>query len=130
MANVPYASTIGSLMYAMVCTQPDLAYAVGLLSRFQSDPKIPHWNAFKRVLRYLVRTTDYTLCYGGSDLRLQGYTDADWAGDLDERKSTSTYIFVLNGGAISQGIKKQEIIALLTMEAEYTAAATVVQEAV
>ena len=130
MANVPYASAIGSLMYAMVCTRPDLAYAVGLLSRFQSDPGIPHWNAVKRVLRYLVGTTNYTLCYGGSDLRLQGYTDADWAGDLDERKSTSAFVFVLNGGAISWRSKKQEMIALSTMEAEYIAAAAAVQEAV
>src|SRR2546430_16562729 len=79
MASVPYASAIGSLMHAMVCTQPDLAYVVGLLSLIQSDPGIPHWNVVKRVLRYLVGTA---LCYGGSDLRLQGYTDVDWAGDL------------------------------------------------
>src|SRR5205809_8050565 len=75
-------------------------------------------------------TTNYTLCYGGSDLRLQGYTDADWARDLDERKSTSAFVFVLNRGAISWRSKKQEMIALLTMEAEYIAAAATVQEAV
>src|SRR5436189_6313179 len=130
MANVPYASAIGSLMYAMVCNRPDLAYAVGLLSRFQSDPGIPHWNAVKRVLQYLVGTTNYTLCYGGSNVLLQGYTDADWAGDLDERKSTSAHVFLLNGGAISWRSKKQGMIALSTMEAEYIAAAAVVQEAV
>src|SRR3954468_12595104 len=66
MASVPYASAIGSLMYAMVCTRPDLAYAVGLLSRFQSDPRIPLWNAVKRVMRYLVGIVVYTLCHGGS----------------------------------------------------------------
>src|SRR5438270_549399 len=130
MASVPYASAIGSLMYAMVCTRPDLAYAVGLLSWFQSDLGIPHWNAVKKVLRYLVGTTNYTLCYGGSDLRLQGYTDADWAGDLDERKSTSAFVFMLNGGAISWRSKKQEMIALSMMEAEYIAAAAAVQEVV
>ena len=130
MAKVPYASAIGSLMYAMVCTRPDLAYAVGLLSWFQSDPGQSHWNAVKRVLRYLVGTADYTLCYGGSNVLLQGYTDADWAGDLDERKSTSAYVFLLNGGAISWRSKKQGMIALSTMEAEYIAAAAAVQEAV
>jgi hypothetical protein len=130
MTNVPYASAIGSLMYAMVCTRPDLAYAVGLLSRFQSNPGQNHWSAVKRVLRYLVGTADYTLCYGGSDVRLQGYTDADWAGDLDERKSTSAYVFLLNNGAISWRSKKQGMIALSTMEAEYIAAAAAVQEAV
>src|SRR4051812_19513112 len=67
MASVPYASAIGSLMYAMVCTQPDLAYAVGLLSWFQSDPGIPHRNAVKRVLRYLVGTADYML---GSEVQI------------------------------------------------------------
>src|SRR2546430_15122704 len=71
MASVPYASAIGSLMYAMVCTRPDLVHAVGLLSWFQSDPEIPHWNVIKKVLRHLVGTAIYTLWYGGSDLRLQ-----------------------------------------------------------
>src|SRR4051812_13441180 len=70
MTTLPYASAIGSLMYAMVCTRPDLAYVVGLPNRFQSDPGIPHWNTVKKVMRYLVGTADYTLCYGGSDLRL------------------------------------------------------------
>src|SRR5436305_15250788 len=81
-------------------------------------------------MRYLMGTAEYTLYYGGSNLRLQGYTDADWAGDLDERKSTSAYVFGLNGGAISWRSKKQEMIALSTMEAEYIAAAAAVQEAV
>src|SRR3954463_9606368 len=98
MANVPYASAIGSLMYAMVCTRPDLAYAVGLLSRFQSDPGILHWFVVKRVLQYLVRTTNYTLCYADSDVQLQGYKNVDWVGDLDERKSTSAYVFLMNMG--------------------------------
>src|SRR5436190_5112221 len=65
MASVPYGSAINSLMYAMVCTRPDVTYVVDLLSRLQLDPRILHWNAVKRVMRYLVETVDYTLCYRG-----------------------------------------------------------------
>ena len=73
----------------------------------------------KRILRYLKGTTDYVLCYKWRDLRLIGYTDANWGGDPDQRKSTSGYVFLLNDGAISWGSKKQSCIALSTMEAEY-----------
>jgi hypothetical protein len=92
MARVPYANAIGSLMYAMMCTQPDICYVVGLVSRFQSNPRLAHWKAIKKILRYLKRTMDYVLCYQGSDLRLIGYSDADWGSDLDEHKSTSGYL--------------------------------------
>ena len=77
-------SAVGSLMYAMMCTRPDICFAVGLVSRYQSNPGIAHWKAVKRILRYLSGTADYGLCYRGKDLQLQGYTDADWGGDLDE----------------------------------------------
>ena len=77
MARVPYANAIGSLMYAMMYTQPDICYVVGLVSRFQSNPGLTHWKAIKKILRYLKRTMDYVLCYQGSDLRLIGYSDAD-----------------------------------------------------
>lgn len=130
MARVPYASAVGSLMYAMMCTQPDICYAVGLVSRFQSNPGLAHWKAVKRILRYLRGTMDYVLCYKGSDLRLVGYSDADWGSDLDERKSTSGYTFLLNNGAITWSSKKQSCIALSTMEAEYVACSAAVQEAV
>uniref|UniRef100_A0A2N9ER43 Integrase catalytic domain-containing protein n=1 Tax=Fagus sylvatica TaxID=28930 RepID=A0A2N9ER43_FAGSY len=95
MARVPYANAIGSLMYAMLCTRPDICFVVGLVNRFQSNPGPAHWKAVKRILRYLRGTADYMLCYQGRDLRLRGYSDADWAGDLDERKSTSSYTFLL-----------------------------------
>ncbi|XP_074569538.1 uncharacterized protein LOC141826187 [Curcuma longa] len=130
MKKKPYASAIGSLMYTMLCTRPDISYAVGLVSRFQSNPGSRHWKAVKRIFRYLKGTANYCLCFHGADMSLSGYTDADWAGDLDDRKSTSGYTFLLNGGAISWNSKKQACVALSTMEAEYVACAAAVQEAV
>eukprot|EP00253_Pinus_taeda_P031702 PITA_31702 len=98
MSHVPYASAVGSLMYAMVCTRPDIAHAVGVLSRFMSKPGKEHWTTMKRVFRYLRGTSDYGLCYQGRPgldrvLDIRGFVDADWAGDLDQRRSTSGYVF-------------------------------------
>ena len=106
MSHVPYASVVGSLMYAMVCTRPDIAHAVGVLSRFMSNPGKEHWTEVKQVFRYLRGTSDYGLCYQGRPglermLDIHGFVDADWAGDLDQRRSTSGYVFNLFGGAIS-----------------------------
>ena len=102
MQNIPYASVVGSLMYAQVCTRPDLAYIVGMLGRYQSNPGREHWVAAKRVFRYLQNTKDYMLTYRRSDkLEIIGFSDSDFAGCQDSRKSTSGYIFLLAGGAIS-----------------------------
>ena len=106
MSCVPYASAVGSLMYAMVCTRPEIAHAMGVLSRFMSKPWKEHWIAVKRVFSYLRDTSDYGLCYQGRPgldrvLDIGGFVDADWAGDLDQRRSTSGYVFNLFGGAIS-----------------------------
>jgi len=88
MSRVPYASVVGSLMYAMVCTRPDIAHAVGVLSKFMSKLGKEHWIAVKRVFRYLHGTSDYGLCYQGRleldrVLDIHGFVDAEWAGDLD-----------------------------------------------
>ncbi|KAM2924483.1 hypothetical protein COP2_040580 [Malus domestica] len=118
----PYASLIGSLMYATICTRPDIAFIVGMLGRFQANPGEAHWVAAKKVLRYLQRTKTHMLVYGRTDsLELRGYTDSDLAGDVDDRKSTGGYIFILNGGAVSWKSAKQTIIATSTMEAEFVA---------
>lgn len=117
-------------MYAMMCTRPDICYDVCLVSRYQYNPGRRHWSAVKRILRYLKGTTDYFLCYQGNDLTLMGYADADWDGDLDERKSTSGYAFLLNGGCISWRSKKQTCVSLSTIEAEFVACASAVQEGV
>ena len=130
MSRVPYASVVGSLMYAMMCTRPDICFVVGLVSRYQSNPGREHWKVVKRILRYLKGTMDYCLVYQGSKLCLVGYSDADWGEDLDQCKSTSGYVFLFNKGAISWCSKKQTCIALSTMEAEFIACSIVVQEAV
>ena len=122
MAKVPYSSAVGSLMYAMVCTRPDIAHAVGVVSRFLENPGKEHWEAVKWILRYLRGTTGDCLCFGGSDPILKGYTDADMAGDIDNRKSTTGYLFTFSGGAISWQSKLQKCVALSTTEAEYIAA--------
>ena len=130
MSNVPYSSAVGSLMYATMCTRPDICYAVSMVSRYQANPGMKQWRAVKRILRYLKGTIDYSLCYQGKELRLVGYSYVDWAGDLDEHKSISGYTFLLNNGAITWRSKKQTYIALSTMEAEFVACSVAVQEAV
>ena len=93
-------------MYAMLCTRSDICYTVGLVSHYQSNPGPYHWKVVKRILRYLRGTMDLSLCYGDGDLKLRGYSDADWASDKDKCKSTPGYAFTLGGGAISWCSKK------------------------
>ncbi|RVX07135.1 Retrovirus-related Pol polyprotein from transposon TNT 1-94 [Vitis vinifera] len=121
MERFPYASVV-SLMYAQVCTRPDIAYIVGMLGRYLSNPGMDHWKKAKRVMRYLQRTKDYMLTYRrSSHLEIVGYSDSDFAGCLDSRRSTSGYIFMLAGGAVSWKSVKQTLIASSTMEAEFIA---------
>ena len=135
MPHVPYASVVSSLMYAMVYTKLDIAHAVGALSRFMSKPRKEHWTTVKRVFKYLRGTSDYGLCYQGRPildrvLDICGFFDADWVGDLDQRIYTSGYVFNLLGGAISWMSKKQSIVALSTIEAQYMASTHARKEAV
>eukprot|EP00253_Pinus_taeda_P023231 PITA_23231 len=135
MSCVPYASAAGSLMYAMVCTRLDIAHAMEVLSRFMSKPRNEQWTAAKRVFRYLRGTSDYGLCYQGRlgldrVLDIHGFVDADWVGDLDQRISTSGYVFNLFGSAVSWMSKKYSIVALSTTEAEYIATTHASKEAV
>jgi len=120
MSNIPYASAVGSLMYAQVCTRPDLAFTAGVLSRYQSNSGWAHWVGVKKALRYCQGTKHYMLTYKRSDnLEVECYTDADFAGDEDDRKSTSGYIYTLAGGAISWRSCKQGVTAASTMQAEF-----------
>ncbi len=120
--NIPYASAIGSLMYAQVCTRPDIAYAVSVLSRFQSNPGHEHWKAAKKVMRYLKKTEGYMLTFQRTDhLEVVGYSDSDFAGCQDDLKSTSGYVFMMAGGAISWKSVKQTLVASSTMQAEFVA---------
>ncbi|KAJ9551831.1 hypothetical protein OSB04_015876 [Centaurea solstitialis] len=130
MADVPYASAIGSLMYAMVCTRPDIAHAVGVVSRFMSDPGREHWEAVKWLLRYLKGTSNMGLCFKGKDSVLRGYTDADLGGSKKTFKSTTGYIFTVGGTAVSWMSRLQKSVALSTTEAEYMAVAEASKELV
>ena len=122
MSRVPYASVVGCLMYAMMCTRLDICYVVGLVSRNQSNPSQKHWMTIKRILRSLKGTLVYMLCYQRKkDLQLIGYSDIDWGGDIDQSKLTSRYAFLLNDSAILWSSKKQSCVALSMMEAEYVA---------
>ena len=122
MENIPYASIVGSLMYAQTCTRPDISFAVGMLGRYQSNPGLDHWKAAKKVLRYLQGTKDHMLTYKRSDhLEVIGYTNSDFVGCVDTRKSTFGYVYLLAGGAISWKSAKQSVIAASTMEAEFVA---------
>ena len=101
MRQVPYASAMGSLMYAMLCTRLDICYSAVMVSRYQSNPRLKHWQAVKHILKYIRRTKDYMLIYHCEDLIPIGYTNSDFQSDLDLRKSTSGCVFTLGGGAIS-----------------------------
>ncbi|KAE9584914.1 putative RNA-directed DNA polymerase [Lupinus albus] len=111
MNRVPYASAVGAIMYTMACTRPDIAYALGVTSRYQADPCEEHWKVVKTILKYLRRTKDQFLIYGDSELKLQGYADASFQSDKDDFKSVYGYVFNLNGGAISWKSSKQYTLA-------------------
>ena len=127
----PYSSAVGSLMYAMVGTRPDLAYAIGLISRFMSKPGEIHWEAVKWLLRYVKGSSDLSLVFTKSkEFRVQGYCDSDFAGDLDKSRSTSGYVFTVGGNAVSWRSCLQSVVALATTEAEYMALSEAVKEAI
>ena len=114
MSKVSYALAIGSLTYIMVCTRPDIAHAVGVVSKFMSRPRKQHQEVVKWIMRYLKGSSDTCLCFTGASLKLQGYVDADFVGDIDSRKSTTGFVFTLGGIAILQASNLQKIITLST----------------
>lgn len=128
---IPYRQALGSLMFLANATRPDIAFIINYLSRFMSKYNEQHWRAIKNVLRYLKGTVDYGILYDGSieSIQVQGYSDSDYAGDLDTRRSTSGYIFMLSKGAITWGSLRQRTVSLSTMEAEYIAACEATKEA-
>jgi hypothetical protein len=125
-----YQSAVGSLMYAMLGTRPDLAFAVSVVSRFASNPTDRHWTAVKRILKYLAGTISIGLVFRGSLTSLNGYTDSDWAGDHDTRRSTSGYVFNVGSAAISWSAKRQPTVSLSSCEAEYIGQTQATKEAI
>jgi hypothetical protein len=122
-------------MYAMLGTRPDIAYAVGALSKFSSNFGLVHWQEAMRVLCYLAGTKHHGLRFDGkrgADMSsvILGYTDSDWAGDVDTRRSTGGYVFLMSGAAISWSSKLQTSPALSSTEAEYMACTRAAQEAI
>ena len=128
-SQLQYSQVIGSLMYLMNATRPDIAYSVSRLSRYTSNPGKDHWEALVRVLRYLKYTITYGLHYTKYPPVLEGYSDANWISDNTETKSTSGYVFTLGGAAISWKSSKQTCIARSTMESEFIALDKAAEEA-
>ena len=126
----PYSALVGSLNYLALCTRPDLAQAVGVLARYMSAPTEAHWGVALGVVRYLRGTQDLGLVYSRSGQGVVvGFCDADFAGDRDQRRSTTGYVFLAAGGAISWSSQRQKTVALSTAEAEYQAASAAAREA-
>ena len=129
--QVNYQSMVGSLLYASIATRPDIAQAVGAVSKFNSCPTEAHLTAVKRIFRYLKGAINLCIKYERSaDNRLVGFSDTDWARDMNDRHSTTGDLFMMSGAAIAWSSKKQPIVALSTTEAEYVALSAATQEAV
>ena len=129
MRNVPYREAVGSLMYATMGTRPDIAFAVSTVAQFCNNPGWAHWEAVKRIYRYLKGTKELVLTYGGDKRGLLGYVDADGASQ-EHRRAISGYVFMVDGGAVSWSSKKQELVTLSTAEAEYVAQTHAAKEAI
>ena len=128
---IRYQSMVGSVLYAATATRPDIAQAVGVVSKFNARPNESHLTAVKRGFRYLKGTVNLALKYKKKgDAVLVGYSDADWAGDQDDRHSTTGNLFVMSGSPVSWLSKKQLMVSLSTAEAEYVALSIATQEAV
>ena len=124
----PHMNLVGALLYLSINTRPDISYAVGALARFNKFPTYRSCKALVRVLIYLRDTTERGIQFTGTDFELSAYSDADWGGDLDSRRSTTGYVVYAAGGPIAWQSKLQSTVAVSTMEAEYMAAFGAIQE--
>ncbi len=123
-----YRRIVGSLIH-MTITRPYLSYAVGVVSQFMQTPRKPHLDVVRRILRYIKHTLQCGIFYEAKNqLQVHGYTDANWAGNVSDRRSTSGFMFSFGSGAISWSSKKQPTVALSSTEAEYRGAAIVACE--
>jgi len=121
MRDVPYCKAVGALNWAMLATCPDIAYAIATVVRFGANPGPMHWEAIKRIFRYLAGTCDLCLSYSKTRCILKGYADADGS-MAEDRHTISGYAFLINGGVVSWSSKHQEIVSLSTTESKYVAA--------
>jgi hypothetical protein len=135
MVSVPYLQAVGAIMFVMLATRPDIAFAITKLAQFSHNPGMKHWRAVQRVLRYLHTTMDLGITYGNdkvnsspSNLKIVAYCDADWASDRDDRRSVSAYLVAINGAVIAWRAQKQQTVAQSSVEAEYLAMGQVVKE--
>ncbi|GJT39969.1 zinc finger, CCHC-type containing protein [Tanacetum coccineum] len=128
-SQLEYSRVIGCLMYAMTYIMPDIAFVVGKLSTYTSNPGTQHWQAIQRVLKYLKKIIDYSLTYTGYPSVLEGYIDASWISNAEDELSTSGWVFLLDGGTISWAFKKQTCITGLIMKFEFVALAAAGKEA-
>lgn len=126
--RAPYAEVVGSLLYLTVNTRPDIAFSVGVLTRFVSNPSEDHWRAAKRVLRYVAGTVDRGIVFQRGASGIEAYTDSDYAGETGSRKSTSGCVVLMHGGPVMWKSKLQTVVAASTCEAEYIAAAAATKE--
>jgi len=132
MEGTPHASGVGSIIYGLVCSRPDLSYAISVISRFMANSGQVHWQALKWVLRYLNETLKgglkYTRSQPGRDA-LEGYVDVDYAGNVDTRNSLSGFVFTLFDTAVTWKANQKSVVALSTTQAEYIALVEGVKEA-
>jgi len=107
MVKAPYQQAMGSLMYAMLCIWPDLAHPISVVSQHMANPSLEHWIAIKGIFRHLQGTLQFKLRFKGLPPQdLVGYCDTDWVGDLEDRRSTTRFVFMMGGGAISWNSKR------------------------
>ena len=134
MSNIPYCNAVGSTMYLMICTRPDLGYVMSMISRFMLNPRKEHWNVVKWVFRYLKGSASVSLCFirdCDKSTLLEGFTNADNnVADLDKRRSLSGHAFRLYGNIVSWKVTLQPVVALSTTESEYISLGEAAKEAV
>lgn len=130
MSNRPYREAVGSLMFTAIVSRPDIMYAVSQVSRFLNNPGSEHWSAVKRIFQYLQGTKDIGIKYQADHLSLTMYSDADFAGDIDTRRSTTGYVSLLANGPVTWSSHRQKCVTRSTTEAEYIAASDAAAEAI
>jgi len=128
--SIPYRELVGSLIYLSNTSRPDIAYAAGVLSRFNANPSTEHWCFAKHVLRYLQQTRDFGITYNDTNESLKAFVDADWTGNVNDRRSHSGNVLILAGGPVMWFSKRQKSVALSTIEAEYMSLSDVTREVV